>query len=83
VRAASAHLCLNSPKLIARGYEVEFFDRSRRGLSTVGRGLCIKIARSGRCTANARRSGPLERVHRRYLKNPMIHALSMVQGRDL
>jgi hypothetical protein len=83
VRAASAHLCLNSSKLIARGYKVEIFDRSLRGLNTVGRGLGVKIARSRRCTASARRSGPLESAHRRYLNNPMIHALSMVQGRHL
>ena len=46
--------------------------------STVGSRLSVKIARSRRCTASARRSGPLESVHRRYLKNPMIHALSIV-----
>jgi hypothetical protein len=32
---------------------------------------------------SARRSGPLESSNRRYLKNPMIHALSMVQGSRL
>ena len=44
MRAASAHLCLNYPKLIAEGYAVEIFDRSRRGFSTVGRGLGVKMS---------------------------------------